>query len=54
MDHAEKFEADVIDTVQCNFYVDDLLKSFKTSNDAVMMYEKLTELLRLGRFHLTK
>ena len=54
MDHAQKFEADVIETVQCNFYVDDLLKSLKTLNDAVMMYEKLTELLTLGGFHLTK
>ena len=54
VDHAEKFEADVIKTVQCNFYVDDILKSLKTSNDAVMMYEKLTELLTLGGFHLTK
>ena len=54
MDHAEKFKADVIETVQCNFYVDDLLKSFKTSNDTVKMYEKLTELLTLGGFHLTK
>ena len=54
MDHAEKFEADVVETVQCNFYVDDLLKSLKTSNDAVIMYGKLTELLTLGGFHLTK
>ena len=54
MDHAEKFEADVIETVQHNVYVDDLLKSLKTSNDAVMMYEKLTDLLTLSGFHLTK
>ena len=54
MDHAEKFEADVIETVQRNIYVHDLLKSLKASNDAVLMYEKLTELLTLGGFHLTK
>ena len=34
--------------------MDDLLKSLKISNNAVMMYEKLTELLTLGEFHLTK
>ena len=42
MDYAEKSEADLIET---QLYVDDLLKSLKTSNDAVMMYEKLSELL---------
>ena len=54
MDHSAKFEAEVIETVQCNFHVDDFFKSLETSNDAVMMYEKLTELLTLGGFHLTK
>ena len=53
MDHAEKCE-DVIETEQCNSYVDDLSKSLNTSNDAVMMYEKLTEILTLSGFHLTK
>ena len=54
IDHAEKFKADVFETVQHNFYVYDLLISLETSNDVVMMYKKLTELLTLGGFHLTK
>ena len=37
-----------------NFHVDDLLKSLKTSDDATKVYEKLTELLLLDEFHLTK
>ena len=54
MGNAERFQANVTDTVLRNFYLDDLLKSLKTSDDAIKMYEKVNELLLLGGFHLTK
>ena len=36
------------------FYVDDLLKSVKSSEDAVRLYEQVCELLSFGGFRLTK
>ena len=37
-----------------NFYVDDCLVSVSTVKEAVMMQQKLTELLAQRSFHLTK
>ena len=54
LDNAERFPTDVIDTVQRNFYVDDWLKSVKTTEHAVSMCKQVTDLLALGGFHLTK
>ena len=41
-------------TVHRNFYVDDLLKSVKTFEDAKNLYEQLNLVLASGGFHLTK
>ena len=41
-------------TVHRNFYVDDLLKSVKTVEDAKKLYEQLIPMLASGGFHLTK
>ena len=54
LDNSEKFDADVISTVQKDFYVDDLIKSVKTSEDAIRMRQQLTRMLACGGFHLTK
>ena len=36
-----KFDSDVINTVKHNLYVDDLLKSVKSCEEAIRMYGKL-------------
>ena len=53
-DNKLKFDSDVINTVKHNFYVDDLLKSVKSCEEATRMYGKLKELMSLGGFNLTK
>ena len=54
MDNTYKFDSDIIETVQRNFYVDDLLKSVKNSEDAIKIYTQTSKLLSFGGFHLTK
>ena len=54
MDNTDKFDSDIIETVQRNFYVDDLLKSVKSSEDAIKIYTQTSMLLSFGGFHLTK
>ena len=54
MDNTDKFDSDIIETVQRNFYVDDLLKSVKSSEDAIKIYTQTSKLLSFGGFHLTK
>ena len=53
-DHDEKFDTYVISTVNRNFYVDDLLKSVKDSEEAIRVYKQVCEFLSLGGFRLTK
>lgn len=53
-DNATKFDSNVIEAVRTSFYVDDLLKSMKSSEEAIRMQCQLSELLQAGGFHLTK
>eukprot|EP00112_Aurelia_sp_Birch-Aquarium-sp1_P011096 Seg2340.7 transcript_id=Seg2340.7/GoldUCD/mRNA.D3Y31 product="hypothetical protein" protein_id=Seg2340.7/GoldUCD/D3Y31 len=53
-DNKAHFKGDIISIVKKNFYVDDLLKSVKSSEDAVGVYKDLKKLLSLGGFNLTK
>ena len=48
------FDAETVKTVHRNFYVDDLLKSVKTVEDAKKLYELLTPMLASSGLHLTK
>ena len=54
VDNQDKFDGDIISTVNRNFYVDDLRKSMKNSTDAIRIYKEVCELLSLGGFRLTK
>ena len=51
-DNAHLYSDKVVQTVAKNFYIDDCLKSFHSINEAITL--KLTELLKKGKFHLTK
>ena len=53
-DHKAHFKDNMVSTVKKNFYVDDLLQSVKSSDDAVGIYKDLKKLLSLGGFNLTK
>ncbi|XP_053390098.1 uncharacterized protein LOC123563639 [Mercenaria mercenaria] len=53
-DSADKFEAEVISTVDRNFYVDDCLKSVPSEMEAVNLAADLQSLMHLGGFRLTK
>ena len=53
-DNTEDFSRETVDAVMQEFYVDDLLKSFKTTGEAVEITNQLQELLTRGRFKLTK
>ena len=54
IDNADSFPEEVINAVLRDFYVDDFLKSMKTSQEAILMQKQLTEVLSRGGFHLTK
>ena len=49
-----RYSPEVITTIYRNFYVDDVLKSVPTTDQAIWLAEQLTKLLREGGFHLTK
>ena len=53
-DNTEDFSRETLDAVMQYFYVDDLLKSFKTTREAVEITKQLQELLARGGFKLTK
>ena len=53
VDNCDKFDPDVITTLNRDFYVDDLLRSVENSEEAIRMYKQLCELLSLGGFRLT-
>ena len=54
MDNASKFGLVVTRTVDKNFYVDDMLKSVGSTDEAIWMQRQLTELLACGGFNVTK
>ena len=53
-DNAKVFSADVVNTVNRNFYVDDCLKSLPSVEDADCDVGELRSLLQRGDFRLTK
>ncbi|XP_067029999.1 uncharacterized protein [Acropora muricata] len=53
-DNRKYFDAEIIDTVSRNFYVDDCLKSVASTAEAVHLVHQLPALLRRGGFRLTK
>eukprot|EP00795_Rhopilema_esculentum_P008763 gene8763-biopygen9751 len=54
LDNTSKFDPMVTRTVDKNFYVDGMLKSVRSTDEAIWMQRQLTELLSCGGFHLTK
>ncbi|XP_068674398.1 uncharacterized protein [Montipora foliosa] len=53
-DNERKYSPEVIRTVRRNFYVDDVLKSVPSTEQAVHLTSDLTKLLKEGGFRLTK
>ena len=53
-DHEDKYSREVAETVRHNFYVDELLKSIQTTNQATTLAVKLIAMLNEGGFRLTK
>ena len=53
-DNKDEFPEDIIKTVERNLYVDDCLKSVKSSEQAVSLVDDLCDLLAKGGFGLTK
>ncbi|KAL0177328.1 hypothetical protein M9458_026222, partial [Cirrhinus mrigala] len=53
-DNKSSFDAAVVDTVLCNFYVDDCLRSVASKQEAVKLYQDLKAICLKGGFRLTK
>lgn len=53
-DNAQYFPREVINTVKCNFYVDDCLKSVASEEEAVQLVKDVTVLCQKGGFDLSK
>ncbi len=53
-DNISKFSPATIETVLKSFYVDDLLKSTLTEEEAIVLAKELIAILRCGGFRLTK
>ncbi|KXJ06753.1 hypothetical protein AC249_AIPGENE24490 [Exaiptasia diaphana] len=53
-DHRHEYDAEVIHTVERNFYVDDVLKSVPTQEQAIKLATALIKLLKEGSFRLSK
>ena len=53
-DFGSNFDAQTVDTVNRNFYVDDCLKSVATVPEASRLANQPVQLLAKGGFHLTK
>ena len=53
-DNRDEFDAETINTVNRNFYVDDCLKSVPTTENATELANQLIDLLSRGGFNLTK
>eukprot|EP00057_Strongylocentrotus_purpuratus_P028999 XP_011683473.1 PREDICTED: uncharacterized protein LOC100891682 [Strongylocentrotus purpuratus] len=54
VDNQQDYEADTVETVRENFYVDDCLVSTDSEERAIKLAAQLRELLRKGGFRLTK
>ena len=52
--YQEEFDAEVVETVKRNMYVDDMMKSTSTTEKAVGLASQLCKLLEKGGFRLTK
>ena len=53
-DNEEIYGKNVTRILERNFYVDDMLKSFSTAEEAIIMIQKVKELCSNGGFNLTK
>jgi len=53
-DNEDKYGSEVAETVRRNFYVDDLLKSIRNTDQATILDFNLIAMLKEGFFHLTK
>lgn len=53
-DNKDKFNAEVVNTIKLNFYVDDCLKSVPTEEQAISLTEDLRTLCAMGGFKLRK
>lgn len=53
-DNREEFQPEMVRTVECNFYLDNCLKSVETVPEASRLVRELSQLLQKGGFHLTK
>ena len=53
-DNSHQYGSDVTNILRRNFYVDDMLKSFATTDTAIEMIHNVRELCRQGGFNLTK
>ncbi|XP_063969477.1 uncharacterized protein LOC135157524 [Lytechinus pictus] len=53
-DNRQDFEPEVCQIVKDNFYVDDCLKSVRSTEEAIRLIPQLCSLLRKGGFRLTK
>ena len=53
-DNADSFSSQAVEAVLTDFYVDDLVKSVETVDEAVSLAKELPELLSKGGFHLHK
>ena len=53
-DHGSKFDEAVAECVNRSFYMDDLLKSVETEEEAISIIKQLIELMQIGEFNLTK
>ncbi|KAK0140007.1 hypothetical protein N1851_023079 [Merluccius polli] len=53
-DNQNQYSEEVINTVRHNFYVDDCLKAVNSTEQALFLYQQLTELCAKGGFHLNK
>ena len=53
-DNEDKYGSKVAETIRHNFYVNDLLKSIQTTDQATILASNLIAMLKEGAFHLTK
>ena len=53
-DYESEFSKEAVETIQCNFYVDDVLKSCEDELTAVRLIQELKVLCSNGGFNLTK
>ena len=54
MDNEERYGKDVATILERNFYVDDMLKSFPTAEEAITVIQQVKDLCSNAGFNLTK